>query len=92
MHKIFLSGHLKIFTEGATEFDIAGECATVGEILDSLWLERISLRDRILNEQGEIRRHVNIFYDGRDVRRLSGLQTKITAGSEIHIFNAVSGG
>ena len=92
MFRIFLSGHLKSFSGGSTEFAVAGDPRTVGDALDSLWAERSALRDRILNEQGEIRQHVNIFYDGRDVRRLNGLDTKIAPNSELHIFNAVSGG
>ena len=69
-----------------------GKPGCVGEALVSLWAVSPALRDRVLNEQGEIRQHVNIFYDGRDVRRLNGLATEITDGSELHIFNAVSGG
>lgn len=89
---IYISGHLKSFSGGATEFALDGEPGHVGEVLDSLWAVTPALRDRVLNEQGEIRQHVNIFYDGRDVRRLEGLRTPISAGSELHIFNAVSGG
>ena len=92
MFKIFLSGHLKEFSGGQTEFVLNADPATVGEAMSSLWSEQAALRDRILNEQGEIRQHVNIFYDGRDVRRLNGLQTPIDPNSELHIFNAVSGG
>ena len=92
MFRVFVSGHLKAFTGGATEFALGGKPGTVAAALDSLWAETPSLRDRILNEQGEIRQHVNVFYGGRDVRRLDGLATSITDGSELHIFNAVSGG
>ena len=92
MFKVFVSGHLKEFTGGGTEFVLEGEHGTVGEVLSALWAERAALRDRILNERGEIRQHVNIFYDGRDVRRLDGLATPIAPGCELHIFNAVSGG
>ncbi len=89
---IYISGHLKSFSGGATEFALDGRPGHVGEALASLWAVSPALRDRILNEQGEIRQHVNIFYDGRDVRRLDGLKTAIAAGGELHIFNAVSGG
>ena len=92
MFRVFVSGHLKAFTGGATEFALNGEPGTVSAALDSLWTETPALRDRILNEQGEIRQHVNVFYDGRDVRRLDGLQTPISDSNELHIFNAVSGG
>jgi molybdopterin synthase sulfur carrier subunit len=50
------------------------------------------LRDRVLDEQGEIRTHVNIFVGGDDVKRLNGIQTQVDPGAELHIFNAVSGG
>lgn len=92
MFKIFLSGHLKSFSNGLTEIAVNGDQKTVGDVLESLWSEKAALRDRILNEQGEIRRHVNIFYEGRDVRCLDGLQTQVDNDGELHIFNAVSGG
>ena len=92
MFKVFLSGHLKSFSGGETEFTLRAEPETVGEALTSLWAQSAALRDRVLNEQGAIRQHVNIYYDGRDVRRLNGLETKIESGTELHIFNAVSGG
>jgi molybdopterin synthase sulfur carrier subunit len=88
---IHVSGHLKPFTGGAVEVRLAGEYRTVGDVLDSLWQQHGALRDRVLNEQGEIRQHVNVFADGEDVKRGRGLATKLRTG-EIHIFNAVSGG
>ena len=92
MFKVFLSGHLKEFSGGRTEIELDTAPLTVGDALSSLWDEQASLRDRIINEQGEIRQHVNIFYAGRDVRRFNGLQTAIKPNAELHIFNAVSGG
>ena len=92
MFRVFLSGHLKEFSGGRTEIELDTAPQTVGDALSSLWDEQVSLRDRILNEQGEIREHVNIFYDGRDVKKLQGLSTSISKADEIHIFNAVSGG
>ena len=88
---VHLSGHLKAFSGGETEIAVAGEYATVSEVLDSLWKQHQALRDRVLNEQGEIRQHVNIFVGSNDVKRSKGLQTAVKTG-EIHIFNAVSGG
>jgi len=91
-HKIYLSGHLKCFSNGLTEIGLSGSHKTVGDLLASLWRQHLSLRDRILTEQGDIRPHVNIYDQGADVRRLGGLQTQIDADTELHIFNAVSGG
>ncbi len=90
--KIYLSGHLKSFSNGQTDIEIAGNFKTVDDVLASLWRQQISLRDRIITETGEIRPHVNIFYDGEDIRRQNGLKTHVEPNSELHIFNAVSGG
>ncbi|MFL6468024.1 MAG: ubiquitin-like small modifier protein 1 [Pyrinomonadaceae bacterium] len=89
---VFLSGHLKRFSNDELEVPVDGEFANVGEALDLLWKRHPALRDRVLNEQGEIRTHVNIFAGSDDVKRLKGLQTRIGPGTELHIFNAVSGG
>ena len=91
-YTIYLTGHLKSFSDGQTEIGLAGNHKTVGDLLSSLWRQHISLRDRILTEQGDIRPHVNIYYQGEDVRRIKGLQTHVDPDSELHIFNAVSGG
>ncbi|HRI04535.1 MAG TPA: MoaD/ThiS family protein [Pyrinomonadaceae bacterium] len=88
---VHLSGHLKPFSNGEVEVILSGEFATVGDVLDSLWHQHTALRDRVLNEQGEIRQHVNIFVGSDDVKRLKGLATKISS-DDLHIFNAVSGG
>lgn len=88
---VHLSGHLKPFTGGEIEVNLSGDFATVGDALDSLWKQHVALRDRVLNEQGEIRQHVNIFAGSDDVKRLKGLQTSLRS-DDIHIFNAVSGG
>jgi sulfur-carrier protein len=89
--KVFLSGHLKSFSDGQLEVPLDGNFATVLDALESLWKVHPALRDRILNEQGEIRRHVNIFVGSDDVKHLKGLATRLKS-DELHIFNAVSGG
>ncbi|MEQ1605512.1 MAG: MoaD/ThiS family protein [Pyrinomonadaceae bacterium] len=88
---IHLSGYLKPFAGGETEIALPGEFSTVGEVLDSLWVRHLRLRDRVLTEAGEIRQHVNIFVGSENVRHLDNLATKIKS-DDIHIFNAVSGG
>jgi sulfur-carrier protein len=88
---IHLGGHLKSFTRGKTEVALEGKPSSINEALDLLWKLHPGLRDRVLNEQGEIRQHVNVFLGSEDVKRMNGLSTKVT-DDEIHIFNAVSGG
>jgi sulfur-carrier protein len=88
---VYLSGHLRSFTGGETEVLIGGDSATVGEALEVLWREHPGLRDRVLDEQGEVRTHVNIFVGSKNVKQQEGLATRVDA-DELHIFNAVSGG
>ena len=88
---VHLSGYLKPFSGGETEIVLDGNFTTVSDVLDSLWLRHIALRDRVLTETGEIRQHVNIFVGSDDVKRLEGLQTSLKT-RDLHIFNAISGG
>ena len=76
---------------GEVEVPLRGEFTSVCDALDSLWDKHRALHDRVLNEQGEIRQHVNIFNGSRDVKRAEGLATKLDS-DKLHIFNAVSGG
>ena len=62
------------------------------EMIDRLDKEYPGLKDRICDESGELRRFVNLYINGEDVRFLSGLQTPIKAGDEVSIVPAVAGG
>lgn len=50
------------------------------------------MRERLLDEEGELRRFVNLFVNGEDIRFLEGLQTTLGEGDEISIVPAVAGG
>ncbi|HXH22980.1 MAG TPA: ubiquitin-like small modifier protein 1 [Dehalococcoidia bacterium] len=65
---------------------------TLGAAIDGLESEYPGLKERICDEQGEIRRFVNIYINGEDVRFLSGLQTSLKPGDEVSIVPAVAGG
>lgn len=62
------------------------------EIINGLDQEYPGLKERICDESGEIRRFVNVYVNGEDVRFLSGLETPIKAGDEVSIVPAVAGG
>ena len=89
--KVYLSGHLKQFAGGQTEVSLQGSFSSVGEALGGLWSIYPALRERVLDEQGSIRTHVNVFIGDRSVKQSDGLATRVDA-DELHIFNAVSGG
>ena len=87
-----IAGFLTEFTSGARRITIESGPPTVGQALEQLWQMHLGLRDRVLNELGEVRPHVNVFLNDENIRRKEVLDTKLTDGSEITILPSVSGG
>ena len=87
-----IAGYLTEFASGEAEIKIDSASATVGNALNQLWQRHAGLRDRVLNEQGEVRQHVNIFVNNTVVRRDEVLNAPLTENAEICIMPAVSGG
>jgi molybdopterin synthase sulfur carrier subunit len=81
---------LRAVTNGEAEAEVA-EAATVGEVLDGLYDRYDGLRDRIA-EDGDLRRFVNVYVGGEDIRFLDGLETAVEDGDEVTILPAVAGG
>jgi sulfur-carrier protein len=65
---------------------------TVGLLLDSLTGDFPVLARRLRDETGALRRYVNIYVNGDEVRRLNGLETEVAAGQEVLIIQSVAGG
>jgi molybdopterin converting factor small subunit len=87
-----IPSYLAAFANGKNLLVIDGSPATVREALKSLWQSHPALRDRIVDEQGEVRQHINIFVGEEAIRFADGLATKVPDGTEILIVPAVSGG
>ena len=68
------------------------EGATVGEVLNALYDRHGELRDRVADDDGGLRRFVNVYLDGEDVRFLDGMKTAVPEGAELQILPAVAGG
>ncbi|MDX6639373.1 MAG: sulfur-carrier protein [Solirubrobacteraceae bacterium] len=66
--------------------------ATVGDVLAGVYAEHPELRERICDDGGELRRFVNVYVGGEDIRYLDGLQTPVADGGEVQILPAVAGG
>ncbi len=71
---------------------VADESGTLGQVIDALERQYPGLKERLCDETGELRRFVNVYVNGEDVRFLSGLQTPVEAGAEVSIVPAVAGG
>lgn len=75
------------------EIDVVNSDATsLAEAVDKLEADFPGIKERIVGEDGEIRRFVNIYVNGEDVRFLDNLSTALKAGDEVSIVPAVAGG
>ena len=81
---------LRTLTGGASE--VAVEGATVGEVLKSLESAHPGFAERLLDDEGGLRRFVNVFVADDDVRFLEGLDTPVPDGETVSIIPAVAGG
>jgi molybdopterin synthase sulfur carrier subunit len=81
---------LRAAANGEAEAEVEG--ATVQEILDGLFDRFGELRARISDENGSLRRFVNVYVSGEDIRFLDGLETPVADGAEVTILPAVAGG
>lgn len=85
-----LPGYLQPFADGREAVEVEG--ATVGAALDSVGRRYPGVRDRVINERGELRPHINLFLGERNTRFEHGLATAVPDGGEVLILAAVSGG
>ena len=76
---------------GELQLDV-GAGAPLGELLDAVAAEFPVFGRRLRDETGALRRFVNIYLDGDEVRRLDGLQTRVAAGQELMVIQSVAGG
>ncbi len=80
---------LRAATGGQAEVEVSG--GTVGEALDAVFEAHTELRERI-TEDGTLRRFVNVYVSGEDIRFQQGLDTGLQDGDEVTILPAVAGG
>ena len=84
-----IPAQLRGVTDGVGEIEVDG--ATVGEALDAVFNQHDDLRERI-TEDGGLRRFVNVYVSGEDIRFQDGLDTQLEDGDEVTILPAVAGG
>jgi len=81
---------LRPATGGVSEVKVEG--ATLAEVLDNLETAHPGFRSRIFDDEGNLRRFVNLFVADDDVRFLQGLDTPVPDGETVSIIPAVAGG
>ena len=87
---IRVPAQLRTLTEGSGEVQVEG--STVGEVLKALDAAHPGFAERLFDDNGGLRRFVNVFVADEDVRFLNGLATEVTAGQTVSIVPAVAGG
>ena len=89
---VHIPAALRDFTAGRSVVEVAISEGTISDALTALWNLHPGLRDRVLNEQRQVRQHINIFVGNEHIRYIGGLATQVQDGSQISIVPAVSGG
>ena len=85
-----LPTQLRSAAGGSSSVEVTG--TTVAEVLDAVYAEHPELRDRLADESGQLRRFVNVYVGGEDIRFGDGLETAVADGSEVQVLPAVAGG
>ena len=88
--KIRIPAPLRKLTKDQAVVDSNG--ATIQDILSDLEKNYPGIKDRICDETGQIRRFVNVFINGEDIRFKEGAKTKVDEGAEVSIIPAIAGG
>lgn len=71
---------------------VSGDGGTLVACIDGLDSQFPGLKERILDDSGQLRRFVNVYVNGEDVRFQQGIETALNAGDEVSIVPAVAGG
>jgi molybdopterin synthase sulfur carrier subunit len=88
--QVLIPTPLRRYTGGEARVPASGD--SVAAVLDNLNERFPGLKDRVCEDDGEIRRFVNVFVNGENVRKLSGAATPVKPGDEIGIIPAMAGG
>ena len=89
---VVLPHALHPYSQGSGTLTLTEPCATVADALAAIGARWPALTDRVLTEQGELRRHVNVFVGEESIKFIDGLNTTVSDGTTITIVPAVSGG
>ena len=81
---------LRSVTKGSAE--VQGNGATVADLIDDLDRSYPGLKERLIDDGGDLRRFVNIYVNQEDIRFLQGKKTALKDGDEVSIVPAIAGG
>ena len=85
-----IPGPLRKLSNGADKVEVEG--SDLGGLVAALEAEFPGMKERLVDENGELRYFVNLYLNNEDVRFLDGLKTPVSSGDEVSIVPAVAGG
>ena len=88
--KVRIPGPLRKLTNELDQVEITA--ANIGELINLLEKEYNGMKERLCDEDGELRYFVNIYLNGEDIRFIEGMNTPTESGDEVSIVPAVAGG
>jgi molybdopterin synthase sulfur carrier subunit len=87
---VLVPAPLRRFTDGQAKVTAAG--GTIGDLIENLEAAHPGIKERICEDDGRIRRFVNVFVNGTNIRGGDGAETALKAGDEVGIVPAMAGG
>jgi molybdopterin synthase sulfur carrier subunit len=89
--KVKIPTQLRQVAGGASEVTVSG-ATNVKEMIEKLGAEHPALIERILDEEGQVRRFINVYVGDEDIRFLKGMETPLEEAGTVSILPAVAGG
>lgn len=90
MATVFVPTPLRRLTGGQSKVEATG--STVGELLQQLESEYPGIGERVLDEDGNVKRFINVFCNDDEIRTLDGLDTAVRENDKVSIVPAMAGG
>jgi molybdopterin synthase sulfur carrier subunit len=90
MPTVFVPSSLRRYTQGQSKVQVDG--GTVSEAIDDLERQYPGVKSRLCEESGRIKRYVNVFVNGEEIRALQGTDTALAGEDEVSIVPAMAGG
>ena len=90
--QVLLPSVLASLVGGEKHLHVEPRGETLSDLLDALAAEHPMLGRRIRDETGQVRRFVNVYVDGEDVRFQAGVDTPVRDGAEVQVLPSVAGG
>ena len=90
MSTVYIPTPLRRLTAGASKLEVAGN--SVGEVIQALEADYPGIAEKVLDQDGKVKRFINVFMNDDEIRSLDGLNTQVRDSDRISIVPAMAGG